>query len=636
MRGKGIDYFENSRRATLAQRAYAIANPGGFAGYGADVWGLTACDGPLDGERRRSAAATRKFQTYAARGASLVHVQRRRHDRADRRRRARSPFAPEIVDPGARARCAAAGASTLCGEYGFLDAFNPTLDDRRDRARSTGASSPGVGWFDTRLPRHRPGADRRDDRELPHASSSGGRCGRIPTSCAGLRRAGFTGGWLERRAALRLARRAPRSRCPRGVAGCAREAAAPGRRARCASGRSAARARSSRELVPEFERANPGHPRRRPADPVDGRAREAADRLRRRLDAGPRAARQHLDPGVRRARRARAARRARRGLGGARARATTSRASGRRTCSTARTYGIPWYVDTRVLFYRNDLLDGRGLRRDAADVGGLARGDAQDQERRTRRTLRDPPARPTSGSSSPSSASRSGSPLLADGGTRGAFARPGFRARGRLLRRPLPARASRRSSATRSSPTSTRSSPRLLRDVDHRARGTSASSAAACRRSCRTPGRPRRCPRRTGRTGRGLRSRAARASCSSGRRGRRTRPGASSSSCRAREIQARFYALSGDLPARREAWDDPALAGDAKAPRLPRAARARRRRCRACPSGSRSRRRSPRTSRRAIRGRETVAAALAALDRDVDRMLEKRRWMLARGGAPGP
>ena len=27
MREKGIDYFENSRRATFAQRAYAIANP---------------------------------------------------------------------------------------------------------------------------------------------------------------------------------------------------------------------------------------------------------------------------------------------------------------------------------------------------------------------------------------------------------------------------------------------------------------------------------------------------------------------------------------------------------------------------------------------------------------------------------
>ncbi len=46
MRGKGIDYFENSRRATLAARAYAIANPKGHKGYGENVWGITACDGP--------------------------------------------------------------------------------------------------------------------------------------------------------------------------------------------------------------------------------------------------------------------------------------------------------------------------------------------------------------------------------------------------------------------------------------------------------------------------------------------------------------------------------------------------------------------------------------------------------------
>ena len=34
MAEKGLDYFENSRRATLAQRAYAIANPRGFRDYG--------------------------------------------------------------------------------------------------------------------------------------------------------------------------------------------------------------------------------------------------------------------------------------------------------------------------------------------------------------------------------------------------------------------------------------------------------------------------------------------------------------------------------------------------------------------------------------------------------------------------
>jgi hypothetical protein len=46
MRSKGITYFENSRRATMAQRAYCIANPGGWLGYGVDLWGLTASDDP--------------------------------------------------------------------------------------------------------------------------------------------------------------------------------------------------------------------------------------------------------------------------------------------------------------------------------------------------------------------------------------------------------------------------------------------------------------------------------------------------------------------------------------------------------------------------------------------------------------
>jgi hypothetical protein len=39
-------YFENSRRASLAQRAYCIANPLNHVGYNGTVWGLTASDGP--------------------------------------------------------------------------------------------------------------------------------------------------------------------------------------------------------------------------------------------------------------------------------------------------------------------------------------------------------------------------------------------------------------------------------------------------------------------------------------------------------------------------------------------------------------------------------------------------------------
>jgi hypothetical protein len=66
----GWDYFENSRRATLVQQQYAIENPGGFAGYSKNGWGLTASDGPgpvvrvVDGVRR-------EFFGYVARGAPL-------------------------------------------------------------------------------------------------------------------------------------------------------------------------------------------------------------------------------------------------------------------------------------------------------------------------------------------------------------------------------------------------------------------------------------------------------------------------------------------------------------------------------------------------------------------------------------
>ena len=46
MRQQASTYFENSRRASLAQRAYCIANPLNRAGYSGTVWGLTASDGP--------------------------------------------------------------------------------------------------------------------------------------------------------------------------------------------------------------------------------------------------------------------------------------------------------------------------------------------------------------------------------------------------------------------------------------------------------------------------------------------------------------------------------------------------------------------------------------------------------------
>jgi multiple sugar transport system substrate-binding protein len=99
-------------------------------------------------------------------------------------------------------------------------------------------------------------------------------------------------------------------------------------------------------------------------------------------------------------------------------------------------------------------------------------------------------------------------------------------------------------------------------------------------------------------------------------------------------VQARFYALSGDLPARSAAWEDPSLSGDEKAAAfrvqlsrvlpMPRV-----------PEWEQIAQRVPELLEAPIRGRQSVPAALAALDAEVDRMLEKRRWILARQARSG-
>src|SRR5262245_14654548 len=68
MRDRGIDYFENSRRATYVHQQYAIRNPMEFEGYGELCWGLTASDGP-GWTVRTINGVERRFFDYVARGA---------------------------------------------------------------------------------------------------------------------------------------------------------------------------------------------------------------------------------------------------------------------------------------------------------------------------------------------------------------------------------------------------------------------------------------------------------------------------------------------------------------------------------------------------------------------------------------
>ena len=145
MRARGIDYFESSRRATLAQRAYATANPGAWRGYADSVWGLSASDGPLDSSFAL-AGRQRQFHTYWARGAGSDEI----NDDGTIAPTAAGgsvPFAPEIAIPALVAMRRQYG-DPLFGRYGFVDAFNPSLTDGGLRV-SQGRIQPGLGWFDT-------------------------------------------------------------------------------------------------------------------------------------------------------------------------------------------------------------------------------------------------------------------------------------------------------------------------------------------------------------------------------------------------------------------------------------------------------------------------------------------------------
>jgi len=67
MRDKGLDYFENSRRAVDIQRSYAEENPNNFRGYGPLSWGVSASDGPGPATKTVD-NVDRAFWMYVARG----------------------------------------------------------------------------------------------------------------------------------------------------------------------------------------------------------------------------------------------------------------------------------------------------------------------------------------------------------------------------------------------------------------------------------------------------------------------------------------------------------------------------------------------------------------------------------------
>jgi hypothetical protein len=190
MRKAGFDYFENSRRATYAQRAYAIANPMHWTGYGQDVWGLTASDGSadvildFDGQKRR-------FRTYYARGVGVDSIDD--GTIAPTAAAASIAFAPEIVIPAVQEMYRRYG-DHIFGKYGFFDAFNPSFDF--DVPVQHGRRIAGFGWVDSDYL----GIDQGPILAMIENYRSGlvWRVTRLNTHIRHcLMQAGFTGGWLN-------------------------------------------------------------------------------------------------------------------------------------------------------------------------------------------------------------------------------------------------------------------------------------------------------------------------------------------------------------------------------------------------------------------------------------------------------
>lgn len=182
MREKGIDYFENSRRATYAQQRYAIENPLKFAGYGRNCWGITAGDGPGPATIKVN-GIVRQFFDYEGRGvpygpddgtiAPWAVV-------------ASLPFAPEIVLPALdhyihRAKLAEHNS------YGFRASFNLTFPQKVHDERgwiSRWHFGINQGPIVLMIENYRTGLLWQLMRSCPYIAS-------------GLRRADFRGGWLQ-------------------------------------------------------------------------------------------------------------------------------------------------------------------------------------------------------------------------------------------------------------------------------------------------------------------------------------------------------------------------------------------------------------------------------------------------------
>lgn len=181
-RKRGIDYFENSRRATHVQRQYGIENPRGFSHYHQYGWGLTASDGPGDAVIEVN-GVRRTFFDYVARGAPFGPDDGTLSPWAVV---TSLPFAPEIVIDTIRHAIERLDLKSR-SPYGFDASVNPTYPER---------SGNRYGWVSPWIF----GLNQGPIILMIENSQSRliWKCMRAcPHVVEGLRRGGFRGGWLD-------------------------------------------------------------------------------------------------------------------------------------------------------------------------------------------------------------------------------------------------------------------------------------------------------------------------------------------------------------------------------------------------------------------------------------------------------
>jgi hypothetical protein len=179
MREKDCDYFENSRRALHMQRVYCRLNPRGHTGYGASVWGLSACDGPSD-EIEGMDGEPRHLYGYAARSAPYGPDDGTLSAPAVL---ACLPFEPELVLDAVRT--ISSRYPEILHEHAFASGFNPGLAGADGQAWvSAGLFGLDQGIILLMIENYRSGQLWQLMRKCPWVVD-------------GLKRASFAGGWLD-------------------------------------------------------------------------------------------------------------------------------------------------------------------------------------------------------------------------------------------------------------------------------------------------------------------------------------------------------------------------------------------------------------------------------------------------------